>query len=250
VKLALIGDPVAHSRSPALHRAMLQEAGIEGSYTAIRVPRGNGIDVVRRMRLDGFTGCNVTHPLKEEVLRACDVLTDEARRARAVNTIFFSRAIVGTTTDGIGARIALETLADEPIALHRIGVLGTGATARAILVELHDNDAYAFVWGRDPEKVAALCTEFEAQPWPVHEPPEMVISTLPPEVSLPRDLIESLQHVDLVMDANYGERSTLRRVLHREVVDGTLMLEAQARASFDFWLARLEGVGGGEEQAG
>ena len=79
---------------------------------------------------------------------------DEARRAQAVNTIFFGREIFGTNTDGIGARTAIEALLDEPIALKRVGVLGYGATARAILAELHDNDAYAFVWGRDAERVA------------------------------------------------------------------------------------------------
>lgn len=242
MKLAVIGDPVAHSRSPALHREFLHDAAIDGSYGVIRVPRGNAVTVLRRMRLDGYTGCNVTFPLKEEAVHACDVLTAEAQESQAVNTVFFGRDIVGTNTDGIGARTAVEALIDEPIALKRIGVLGYGASARAILAELHDKDAYAFVWGRDVKRVRAACERFEAELWPAENIPEIVISTLPPEVRLPNDLLADLQAPDLVMDVNYGERATLSRQLDREVVAGDAMLEAQARASFDFWLAHVDGI--------
>lgn len=243
MKLALIGDPVSHSHSPQLHAAFMREAKIDdGSYVAIQVPHGNGVDVVRRMRLDGYTGCNVTHPLKVEVLRACDVVTEVAERVQAVNTIFFGRETIGTTTDGIGARMAIEALIDEPVALKRIGVLGYGATARAILHELHVSDGYAFVWGRDPERVREACERFEAAPWPSENLPEIVISALPPGVRLPRELVADLQAADLVIDCNYGERLSLRDQLDREIVGGEGMLEAQARASFDFWLAHVEGL--------
>lgn len=243
MKLALIGDPVAHSRSPRLHRGFLEEAGVDGDYAPIRVPRDNAIDVLRRMRLDGYTGCNVTFPLKEEALRACDVVDDEARRIGAVNTILFGMEIRGTNTDGIGARSALEAALEEPLALKRVGVLGTGATARAILAALQDCDAYAFVWGRDEEKIADLCVRFECAAWPSENPPEITIDTLPPEVVLPSDLVEQLQTTDFVMDANYGDRATLAKQLRREVIPGDAMLEAQARASFDYWLAHTERVG-------
>jgi shikimate dehydrogenase len=244
VKLALLGDPVEHSGSPRLHRGFLEEADIDGSYVAIRVPRGEGAAAVRRLRSEGYLGCNVTYPLKEEAAAACGALTDEARRARAVNTIFFDAATIGTNTDGIGARAAIEALLDEPVALKRIGVLGYGAAARSILAELHDCDAYAFVWGRDRQRVRGACDAFEAQPWPSENPPEIVLSTLPPGVLLPDELIKALQVPDLVMDANYGPRSTLARSLRRDVVPGDAMLEAQARASFDFWLAHLDRVAG------
>jgi shikimate dehydrogenase len=242
VKLAVIGDPVEHSRSPILHRGFLTDGDLEGSYVAIRVPSTNAVNVIRRMKLDGYTGCNVTFPLKEEALKACDVLTAEAQRAQAVNTIFFGRDIVGTNTDGIGARMAIESLIDEPVALKRIGVLGYGATARAILAELHDNDAYTFLWGRDATKVRLACERFEAERWPEENMPEIVISTLPPDARLPHALVGDLQAPDLIVDANYGNRTTLANQLDREVVEGDAMLEAQGRASFDFWLAHLDAM--------
>lgn len=240
MKLAIIGDPVEHSRSPQLHGEFLDESQIEGSYVAIRVPATHAVTTIRRMRRDGFTGCNVTFPLKEEALEACDVLTEEAERSQAVNTILFGREIVGTNTDGIGARAAIEALTDEPIALKRIGVLGYGATARAILAELHDNDAYAFVWGRDPLRIKAVCERFEAEAWPAQNLPEIVVSTLPPDALLPKDLIADLQIPDVVVDTNYGIRATLARQIERDVVTGEAMLEAQAHASFDFWLAHVD----------
>ncbi len=243
MKLALIGDPVAHSRSPELHRAFLREAEIDdGSYVAIRVPAVNAVSVIRRMRLDGYTGANVTFPLKEEAIVACDALTEEAERAGAVNTIFFGSQIVGHNTDGIGARAALETLLDEPIALKRIGVLGYGATARAVLAHFAENDAYLFVWGRDAKKVHSVCERYDAQPWPAENPPEIVLSTLPPRVRFEPAMLDALMRADLVMDTNYGARSTLRQQLDREIVTGDTMLESQARASFDFWLAHVDGV--------
>ena len=242
MKLALIGDPVAHSRSPEIHRAFLREAEIDGSYVAIRVPEINAISVIRRMRLDDYTGCNVTYPLKEEALAACDVLTEEAQRAHAVNTIFFGTQILGHNTDGIGARSALETLLEESIALKRIGVLGYGSTARAILAHFSENDAYLFVWGRDPAKVQEVCERYDAQPWPEENPPEIVVSTLPPKVRFEPEMLDALMRADLVMDSNYGKRATLHHQLEREIIPGDLMLEEQARASFDFWLAHVEGV--------
>ena len=117
--------------------------------------------------------------------------------------------MLGTNTDGIGARLAIEALLEESISLKRVGVLGYGATARAILAELHDNDVYSFVWGRDEKRVADACARFEAEPWPADNPPEIVISTLPPGIDLDGELLHDLHFPDLVFDANYGERSTL-----------------------------------------
>jgi len=244
MKLALIGDPVAHSSSPRLQAGFLEETDIDGSYSAIRVALGEGAAAIARLRAEGYTGCNVTYPLKEEALAACGVLTDEGRRAEAVNTLFFGRETIGTTTDGIGARMAIEALLDEPVALKRVGILGYGATARAILAELHDNDAYTFLWGRNSQRVEEACRRYEARPWPKANPPEIVLSTIPPDAILPDELVGALRRADLVIDANYGPRAMLGKQLGREVVPGDAMLEAQARASFDFWLAHLDRVAG------
>ena len=245
MKLAVIGDPVAHSRSPELHRGFMEEEGIDGSYTAIRIPKGKVAQAFRAMQAERYFGCNVTYPLKEEAAAACDELDEDAQQIGAINTVLFTYAadgtsrIRGTNTDGIGARTALEEILGSSVSLSRIGILGYGATARAILAELGENDAYTFVWGRDPEKITGVCKRFDAQPWPHDNPPGIVISTLPPEVPLPSDLTDEIGAADIVMDTNYGTRSTLGLLLHREVIPGDAMLTAQARASFDFWLSHL-----------
>ena len=242
MKLALIGDPVEHSLSPRLHERFMREAGIDGSYVTIRVSIESCARTIARLREDGFTGCNVTYPLKEEAARSCVRLTQEAELAGCVNTMLFGPEVLGTNTDGLGARLALEAILDESVSLKRVGVLGTGATARALLAQLQENDAYAFVWGRDAGKVATLCERYEAGAWPHARAPEAVVNTLPPGIELPGDLRRSLRHVDVIMDANYGDRAVLGKALGREVIPGDAMLEAQARASFDFWLAHTDHV--------
>lgn len=241
MKLAVIGDPIGHSRSPQIHAQFLRDADVEGTYVALRVRKGDTATALQRLRADGFTGCNVTTPLKEEAARCCDVLDEDADMAQAVNTVFFGERVYGSNTDGIGARTALETIAGQAVALERVGILGTGSTARAILAQLRETDAYAYVWGRDDEKVRAVCERFEARPWPAHAP-EIVISTLPPDARLPDVLRADLRRADMVMETNYGNRATLGRLLRREVIDGEMMLEAQARASFDYWLAHVRGA--------
>ena len=197
MKLAVIGDPVAHSRSPRLHRAFLRRGRHRrqlrcdsgpASGSAVRASAASGRGIYRLQR-------DVSAQRRSAAYRAA---RSPARRARAgaVNTILFGSEILGTNTDGIGARSAIERLLDEPVALKRIGVFGYGATARAILAELHDNDAYAFVWGRDRASVADVCERFEAEPWPGESPPEIAISTLPPEAELPPEIVHDLRVAD------------------------------------------------------
>ena len=236
MKFALIGDPVEHSASPRLHRELLENAAIDGSYLSVRVPRGEAVAAIGRLRAENFAGCNVTYPLKEEAVAACDALAEEARRAGAVNTIYFGPQTLGTNTDGIGARSAIEALLDEPIALARIGVLGYGATARAILAELHDRDAYAFVWGRDRNAYALRAPATKPRLAFGQRPRDRRQYVAPGRGSAGR-VARRLRAADVILDVNYGPRATLARAIGRDVVPGDAMLEAQARASFDFWLA-------------
>lgn len=238
MKLAVIGDPVAHSRSPALHERFLREAAIEGSYAAIRVPAGETAAALGRMRAEGFTGCNVTSPLKEEAFACCEELFPEAERAEAVNTIYFGKRIIGTNTDGVGAVTALRAPVATPLEKGSVAVLGTGPTARAALAQLGAEGIRATLWGRDAQKVAALRARYGAAAWNEGEA-EVALSTLPPGAVLPEDVAAWLQRVPIVMDANYGERSTLGTQLGRSVIDGAAMLEAQAKAAFVFWQERI-----------
>ncbi len=236
MKLAVIGDPVAHSRSPEIHRRLLREAGIDGSYEAIRVRAGGTESALQRLADEGYTGCNVTSPLKEEAAAACDELSPLSQRIGAVNTIAFGRGAFGTTTDGIGATAALRARLG-PLSGREILVLGTGPTAMAAIAQLSDDIVRLWLWGRDGAKVEALCAQFGCLAYAQGADFEgAVFSALAPYARLPAEIAATLARSPLVVDANYGERATLGAQLGRDVVDGSEMLEAQARASFGIWL--------------
>src|SRR5829696_1494278 len=84
---AVIGSPIAHSLSPALHRAAFEAAGLDWDYVAFDVPAGSGAGAVDAMRLLGFAGLSVTTPLKAEVAAAVDRLAPAARALESVNTV-------------------------------------------------------------------------------------------------------------------------------------------------------------------
>lgn len=237
MKLALIGDPVEHSRSPEIQARFLRDAGLQGTYEAIRVPHGDAAAAIARLRDAGYDGCNVTSPLKEEAFAACDVLTPFAQKAQAVNTIRFGSQTVGTDTDGVGAAAALR---QQLGALRgcEILVLGTGPTARAVLSQLAEEGARLWLWGRDREKVLRLCATVGSLAFDDGAIEGAAFSALSPDATVPDSVAAACRAVPVVMDANYGDRSTLSRLLGRTVVDGSAMLEAQARASFEFWCGK------------
>lgn len=235
MKLALIGDPIAHSKSPAIQRRLLHEAGIDGDYELIRVERGDGVRAIAALRAAGYDGCNVTFPLKEEVIAACDTLSPIAEAAGAVNTIAFRDTVLGTCTDGIGAARALQSVM-KTLVQRQVVVLGTGPAARSVVCALQEEEALVRVWGRDRAKVASICNRLGCDFWaPSFAHADAVFSALLPGVSLPAHVADAVARCGLVMDANYGERSTLATTLGAAVTDGSLMLEEQARASFEFW---------------
>ena len=94
LRLAVLGDPVEHSRSPAIHRAAMAEVGLEGTYEARRANPADLADAVVEMRDGALDGFNVTMPLKAEAARLSDTLTDEARAGGSVNTMRPRRGLI------------------------------------------------------------------------------------------------------------------------------------------------------------
>ncbi|MBD5635913.1 MAG: shikimate dehydrogenase, partial [Candidatus Eremiobacteraeota bacterium] len=103
LKLAVIGDPVAHSASPRLHREFLAAAHLTGTYEAIAVAGGTAATAIDDLRAAGYTGLNVTTPLKEEAFVKADVRDVAALAAGSVNTLILGERIEGYNTDGLGA---------------------------------------------------------------------------------------------------------------------------------------------------
>ncbi|MCW8842811.1 MAG: shikimate dehydrogenase [Rhodobacteraceae bacterium] len=137
--VAVIGHPIAHSRSPRLHGYWLREHSIDGYYIPMNVaPEDLGL-VVRTMPKMGYVGANITIPHKETVMEFVDVLTDRAKAIGAVNTLVFSKedTIVGDNTDGYGFIENLRQGAPDWDAKDGpVMVLGAGGAARSIVFSL------------------------------------------------------------------------------------------------------------------
>lgn len=160
----VIGWPVAHSRSPALHGHWLARYRIDGAYVPLAVPPDRLETALRALPALGFSGVNVTVPHKEAVRRLVDRCDTGAARIGAVNTVVIGPdgRLEGRNTDGFGF---LENLAggypgwrgDAGPAV----VIGAGGAARAILAALVEAGAPEIrLVNRTPERAAVLATEF------------------------------------------------------------------------------------------
>src|SRR4051812_9369998 len=158
-RLAVLGYPVSHSRSPAMQNGALAALGLAGewSYEAIEVEPERFADLVASLPGEGFAGVNVTVPHKIAALAAADSATDAARSIGAANTLSFrDQAIAADNTDAAGVVQAI----GEPLDGRRALVLGAGGSARAAIWALREAGAVVSIWNRTASKAEALATEF------------------------------------------------------------------------------------------
>jgi shikimate dehydrogenase len=157
--VGVIGDPVTHSRSPAIHNAAFAALGLDWVYVAFPVAAGHGRDAVAAVRALGIAGINVTMPHKSDVAANCDALTPAAAALGSVNTVTNRDGhLLGDSTDGPGLVAALREHGVEPTG-RRVLVLGAGGAARAIVDALGRAGAVVTVAARRAdagERAAAL----------------------------------------------------------------------------------------------
>lgn len=135
--ICLLGSPVAHSMSPAMHNEAFAELGLDYRYLAFDVKEGELAGVMDSFRKMGVRGFNLTMPLKTEAVALCDRLSPAAEIAGSVNTVVFEDdgTTTGHTTDGIGFT---ESARQEGVDFRgqKVTLLGTGGAGIAILVQL------------------------------------------------------------------------------------------------------------------
>ncbi|MHB1159550.1 MAG: shikimate dehydrogenase [Chloroflexota bacterium] len=132
--MAVIGYPISHSISPALHTAALESCGIDATYVRREVASGDLPAFVAGLRSGSWMGINVTVPHKESVIPLLDELSPEARAIGAVNTVVVSeRRLVGYNTDAAGFLLALREEGGYDPAGRDVVLLGAGGAARAVL---------------------------------------------------------------------------------------------------------------------
>ena len=137
----IMGWPVTHSRSPALHGFWLKEAGIDGAYLPLPVRPENIEQALRALPILGFQGCNLTIPHKQVALSFVDRLEPLARRIGAINTIIIGSdgSLEGRNTDAFGFCENLrEAVPDWTPGAGPAVILGAGGAARAIVAALAD----------------------------------------------------------------------------------------------------------------
>lgn len=162
-RYAVIGHPIAHSRSPQIHRLFASQCQQYMTYSAIDVPPEQlSVWVARFFASDG-RGLNVTVPHKQTLLTMPSRLSERASRAGALNTLVVdaSGQLVGDNTDGIGLVRDLTEHLQVTITAHRVLLLGAGGAARGVIAPLLElAPAQLVIANRSIERAAALARAF------------------------------------------------------------------------------------------
>jgi len=160
----VIGDPIAQSKSPAIHGHWISQLGLDAKYRGCHVTSDGLADYIAARRKDAdWRGCNVTMPHKQAVMPLLDRLDPLAQQIGAVNTIVRQDdgTLTGYNTDADGF---LKPLRDELAKQHYFRmarILGTGGAARAIIVALAGQGLTLVLAGRNPDKARALLDELD-----------------------------------------------------------------------------------------
>ena len=175
-RLGVLGWPVAHSRSPAMHNAALSALGMDDwRYQLLPVPPERFSETARSLGAVGFAGANVTIPHKHAALALADSASEAARAISAANTLIFASdgAIAAANTDAPGF---LDALGFSPQGMSAL-VLGAGGAARAVVWALREAGAREVsLWNRTPERARELARDFGVRALARPEPAELLVN--------------------------------------------------------------------------
>ncbi len=163
-RYAVVGNPVAHSKSPLIHAAFAAQTGQELRYEALLAPLDGFVATVAAFRAAGGRGLNVTVPFKLEAFEFADRLSPRAEAAGAVNTLAFDRGqAYGDNTDGAGLVRDLTHNLGRQLAGRRVLLLGAGGAARgAILPLLMEGPTSLVIANRTESRAVELADRFRA----------------------------------------------------------------------------------------
>lgn len=250
---AVIGNPVAHSLSPRIHALFATQCAQQVSYEKLLAALDDFSGAVRRFHADGGKGANVTLPFKLEALALCDVVSERASRAGAVNTLSLNAngQIHGDNTDGIGLLRDLEINHGLQLSGLRVLLLGAGGAARGVLGPLVDaRPAVITIANRTPVKAQDLATAFAndlvLEACAYHELDDKIFDVIINSTSaglagdtppLPDDVLRS---GGLAYDMLYGDAPTpfMNWAAAQDagvITNGLGMLVEQAAESFFIW---------------
>ncbi len=268
-RLAVIGDPIGHSRSPQMHNPALAACGLDAQYIRVQVPIGSVAEAFSRFQEAGFLGVNITIPHKFEALDAVAHVDPVARRLGAVNTVALrDEGRFGYNTDGPGFLRSVREAFQADVRDLRVLILGAGGGAgRAVAVQCALEGCWRLVLAnRTPSKAEQLARELRTllpHPSPVKD-----ITAVPWDE---KHLHAELENIDLVVNATslgmkpgdaglippgslrphhlvfdmvYRSNGTLTPLLTQarqagaKSVDGLSLLLHQGALSFEHWFQR------------
>jgi shikimate dehydrogenase len=253
-RVGVLGWPVAHSRSPAIHNAAFAALAMEGwRYQRLPVPPALFVQTARALGQSGLLGANVTIPHKRAALELASQASDAARQIGAANTLTFAPdgTISAENTDAPGLIAALERSPRGMSAL----VLGAGGSARAAVWALRDAGASEVsVWNRTPERAEALARDLEARATRLPVPADLLVNCTSVGLQTPGlqrsasedealnqlgltfDQVGEYSHVvDLVYRSGSTQLLAAARAHGARTVDGLEVLVAQGALSFELW---------------
>ncbi len=243
-RLGVLGWPVAHSRSPAMHNAAFAALGLrDWHYQRLPVPPEVFDETVRALPKAGFVGANVTIPHKEAALALADAATDAARAIGAANTLSFDPdgTIRAANTDAPGLIAALP---QDPRGLSAL-VLGAGGSGRAAAWALREaGAARVAVWNRTPERAQALVADLDVEQVSEPTPADVLVNCTSvgladgrfKELPVGADSLGTYAIVvDLVYRSGGTELVAQARQQGCSVVDGLEILVHQGALSFAIW---------------
>ncbi|QCP51057.1 shikimate dehydrogenase [Trinickia violacea] len=253
---AVIGNPVAHSKSPFIHARFAEQTGEPLDYRHLLAPLDGFVDHVRAFIAEGGSGLNVTVPFKLEAHALADRLSPRAAAAGAVNTLRFDvDGIYGDNTDGVGLVRDIEANLGVSLKDSRVLLLGAGGAARGVVLPMLDRAPRALtIVNRTAAKAEALVEQFaeaagqagcELTGGGAHavgpHPYDVIVNATAGslDASLPECDDSAFGGGTLAYDMMYGAQPTVfmrhAQALGARAADGLGMLVEQAAESFFVW---------------
>lgn len=251
----VIGDPIARSKSPVIHRYWLERLGIKADYVRTRVASGELPNFLERRRADpDWRGCNVTMPHKQAILTSIERLDPGAKAIGAVNCVVpEDGALVGYNSDIDGVAAALDC---TDLRSRKVVLIGAGGAARAVLAHLADRRVGSItIIARNPlqaDALRALVPEVgvDALPFekagPAFDGAVAIINASPLGMTaadpMPQSILEAVRShasgstiFDLVTTPVETELLAAGGTAGGKTVDGLAMLVGQARRAFELF---------------